>query len=68
MTDEGDINKLLGIEITHHDEKIYKVSQPFLIDKTISILNIDTKIMVWTPTPNQHRLVSHYYTNTYREN
>ena len=32
LTDEGDINEFLGIEITQLDDKRFKVSQPFLID------------------------------------
>ena len=43
LTNERDINKFLGIEITHIDEKRLKVSQPFLIDCVIYLLNIDTK-------------------------
>ena len=42
LTDEWYINKLLGIEIIHIDEKIVKVSQSFLIYRIISLLNIDT--------------------------
>ena len=42
LTDEGDIDKFLEIEIDHLDEKIFKISQPFLIDRIISFLNIDT--------------------------
>ena len=42
MTDEGDITKYLGIEITPNDEKRFKVAQPFLIDRIISLLNIYT--------------------------
>ena len=42
LTDEGDIDKFLGIEINHLDEKRFKISQPFLIDRIISFLNIDT--------------------------
>ena len=42
LTDEGDIDKFLGIEITHLDEKRFKISQPYLIDRIISLLNIDT--------------------------
>ena len=34
--------KFLGIEINHIDEKRFKVSQPFLIDRIISVLKIDT--------------------------
>ena len=41
LTDEGDINKLLGIEITQLDDKIFKISQPYLIDRIISFLKID---------------------------
>ena len=42
LTDEGDIDKFLGIEINHLDEKRFKISHPFLIDRIISFLNIDT--------------------------
>ena len=42
LTDKGDINKFLGIGITHIDENIFKVSQPLLIDRIISLLNIYT--------------------------
>ena len=42
LTDEGDIDKFLGIEINHLDENIFKIPQPFLIDRIISFLNIDT--------------------------
>ena len=42
LTNEGDINKFLGIEITQLDDKRFKISQPFLIDRVISFLNIDT--------------------------
>ena len=42
LTDERDINKFVGIEITHIDQKIFKLSQPLLIDRIISLLNIDT--------------------------
>ena len=41
MTDEGDINKFLGIEVTQLDDKIFKFSQPYLIDRIIYFLNID---------------------------
>ena len=42
LTDEGDIDKFLGIEINHLDERRFKISQNFLIDRIISFLNIDT--------------------------
>ena len=40
-TDEGYINKFLGTVITHNDEKIFKVSQPLLIESIIFLINID---------------------------
>ena len=42
LTDKGDINKFLGIEIIQLDAKIFKVSQTFLIDQIVSFLDIDT--------------------------
>ena len=42
LTDEGDIKKFLGIEITHIYEKIFKLSQPFFVDSIISLLDVDT--------------------------
>ena len=41
LTDEGDINKFLGIEITQLDDKRFKISQPYLIDRIISFLKIE---------------------------
>ena len=42
LTDEGDINKFLGTEITQLDDKRFKVSQPFLVDWIVNFLNINT--------------------------
>ena len=41
LTDKGDINKFLGIEITQLNNKIFKISQPYLTDRMISFLRID---------------------------
>ena len=41
LTDEGDINKFLGIEITQLDDKRFKISQPYLTDRIISFLIIN---------------------------
>ena len=41
-TDKGDIEKFLGIEITHLDDKRFKISQAFLIDRIVSFLNKNT--------------------------
>ena len=41
LTNEGDIHKFLGIEMTQLDDKIFKISQPYLTDRIRSFLNID---------------------------
>ena len=41
LTDEGDIDKFLGIEITQLDENRFKISQPYLIDRIVSLLNLN---------------------------
>ena len=41
LTNKGDINKFMGIEITQLDDKIFKISQPYLTDRIISFLKID---------------------------
>ena len=40
LTNEGDINKFLVIEMTQIDDKRLKISQPYLIDRIISFLKI----------------------------
>jgi len=35
LTDEGDVNKFLGIEITRIDSSSFRLSQPFLIDRLL---------------------------------
>ena len=42
LTYDGDIDQFLGIVINHLDENIFQISHPFLIDRIISFLNIDT--------------------------
>ena len=42
LTDEGDINKFLGIEITQLNDKRFKTSQPYLTDQIIYFLKIDS--------------------------
>ena len=41
LTDKGDINKSLGIEITQIDDKRFNISQPFMIDRITYFLSID---------------------------
>ena len=42
LTNEGDIDEFLGIEINHLDENIFLKNLPFLINRIISFLNMDT--------------------------
>lgn len=41
LTDEGDIDKFLGIEISQLDKNRFKISQPYLIDRIVSLLNLN---------------------------
>jgi len=40
LTDEGDVNKFLGIEITQIDSYSFELSQPFLIDRLLQFLGL----------------------------
>jgi hypothetical protein len=40
LTDEGDIDKFLGIEINHLDDKRFEMSQPFLIERICTLLGL----------------------------
>ena len=42
LANKGDINKLLSIKITQRDDKRFNISQPFIIDRITSYLNINT--------------------------
>ena len=67
-TDKRDTIKFLGIEITHIDEKRFKLPQPFLIGRIISLLNIDTNDYGMDTNTKYTPVVIHYYTRTYLEN
>ena len=41
LTDKGDMNKFLGIEIKELNKKLFKISQPFLIKRISSFLQPD---------------------------
>jgi hypothetical protein len=41
LTDEGDIDKFLGIEITQLDDNRFKISLPYLIDRIVSLLELN---------------------------
>ena len=52
LTDEGDVNKSLGIEITHNEDSSFEMSQPFLIDRLLSLLGLgDNEFDTSTTTP-----------------
>jgi hypothetical protein len=40
LTDEGDINKFLGIEIVHHNPNTFELVQPFLINQILQFLGL----------------------------
>ena len=40
LTDEGDVNKFLGIEISQIDNSSFELSQPFLIDRIVTFLGL----------------------------
>ena len=52
LNDEGDVNKFLGIEITHNEDSSFKLSQPFLIHSLLSLLGLgNNKYNTSTTTP-----------------
>ena len=67
LTDEGDINKFLGIEITQLDDKRFKISQPYLTDRIIFFLNIDANDHNIETNANQRQLVIISYKNISQE-
>jgi hypothetical protein len=40
LTDEGDINRFLGIEIKEITKNKFKLSQPFLIKQIVNLLGL----------------------------
>jgi hypothetical protein len=41
LTDEGDINTFLGVEIKHRNDEVFEMSQPHLIDRILSFLQLE---------------------------
>ena len=41
LTDEGNIDKYLGVDIRKHNDGTHELRQPFLIDRIIKKLNLD---------------------------
>ena len=40
LTDEGEVDKFRGIEITKHEESSFELSQPFLIERILRVLGL----------------------------
>eukprot|EP00957_Ditylum_brightwellii_P177621 13529295-Ditylum_brightwellii.AAC.1 len=51
LTNEGDTNKFLGIEITQLDKNRFKLSQPYLIDRIVSLLNLNQDELGYQTNP-----------------
>ena len=52
LTDVGYVNKFMGIEITHNEDYSFEMSQPFLIDRLLSLLGLgDNEFDTSTTTP-----------------
>ena len=55
LTDEGDIDKFLGIEIEHHDDGSFEISQPHLITRILTLLRLDAN-NEWKTSTNGKQL------------
>ena len=51
LTDEGDIDKFLGIEITQLSGNRFKISQPYLIDRIVALLNLNQDDLGFNTNP-----------------
>ena len=49
LTDKGDVNKFLGIEIMKLDNNSFELSQPFLIDRILSFLGLCNNDFILLP-------------------
>ena len=59
FTDEGDMKHYLGVEITKSaGGSCFSLSQPFLIDRILTLLNIDQHMMNVRDNPVQGSLLS----------
>ena len=57
LTDEGSIDKYLGVMITDIDATSFEMSQPFLVRRIIKFLSLSTKTRLKVAT---HLLASLY--------
>ena len=49
LTDEGDVNMFLGIEITKNEDYSFELSQPFLLDRLLSFLGLSNNVFETNP-------------------
>ena len=57
LTDEGDIDKFLGIEIKHFEDGSFEISQPHLITRILQLLRLDQN-NEWKSSTNSRRIPS----------
>ena len=57
LTDEGDIDKFLGIEIKHFEDGSFELSQPHLITRILQLLQLDNNNQ-WKSSTNSRRTPS----------
>ena len=52
LTDEGDVNKFLGIEITKLGPDSFELSQPYLIDRLLQFLGLCNNVFATAANPS----------------
>ena len=50
LTDEGDVNRFLGVEVTKLKKGSFELSQPFLIERLLNVVSMDDSVNP-KPTP-----------------
>jgi len=63
LTDEGDINKFLGIEINHHEDGSFELTQPHLIKRIVDMLKLNGnnewgQVAKSRATPSEKKILS----------
>ena len=59
LIEEGDVNKFLGIEITHNEDSSFEMSQRFLIDPLLSLLGLGNNEFDTSPTTSVDKGLLH---------
>ena len=63
LTEEGDINKFLGIEINHHEDGSFELTQPHLIKRVVDMLKLNgnnewSQVAKSRATPSEKKILS----------